>query len=184
MKDEIDVQFCSTYVVHAIHDFTSTPGFNRTRNKFINWTLKHGLLPENPIYLLALICCVPYGAFHLSAWNAHFPTLVERSLWRGAGLSVVGLPMQMACFAGADYLLAWLRIRVMKSKNPDVDLTMLPLERPPDIRLDISGFISDFASEQTLLSRGGVCESEGSGTTDLRDRDVDSILATLLRPHE
>lgn len=39
---------------------------------------------------------------------------------------------------------------------------------------------SECGSEQTVLPRGSVYKSEGSGTTDLRDREVDSILATLM----
>ena len=36
-----------------------------------------------------------YGAFHLSAWNEHFPTTIERWLWRGAGLVIVGSPIHI-----------------------------------------------------------------------------------------
>ena len=39
---------------------------------------------------------------------------------------------------------------------------------------------SECCSEQTVLPRGSVYKSEGSGTTNLRDREVDSILATLM----
>lgn len=107
MIDEIDIQYFSTYVVHAIHDFASTPSFNLSRAIFSSGTPGFDAVPENPIYLLALICFVPYGALHLSAWNAHFPTLVERSLWRAAGLSIVGGPMLMECCARLYLLLVW-----------------------------------------------------------------------------
>lgn len=107
MIDETDIQFCSTYVVHAIHDFTSTPSFSSSRTIFFSETRSFEFAPNNPIYLLALICFVPYGALHLSAWNAHFPTLVERSLWRAAGLSIVGGPTLMECSARFCSILNW-----------------------------------------------------------------------------
>jgi len=41
--------------------------------------------------------CV-FGASHLIAWNFHFPTAVERWMWRGAALSVSAYPLLAFCY--------------------------------------------------------------------------------------
>ena len=57
--------------------------------------MEYSLTPSAPEsnWLYVLIFC--YSAFHLSAWNAHFPTTVERWMWRGAGLAFLAYPIMI-----------------------------------------------------------------------------------------
>jgi hypothetical protein len=42
----------------------------------------------------ALFLSLTYAACHFSAWNSHFPTLTERSLWRGSCIVIAaGIPL-------------------------------------------------------------------------------------------
>ncbi|KAI5810904.1 hypothetical protein DFH27DRAFT_530179 [Peziza echinospora] len=46
-----------------------------------------------------------YGSFHLSPWNGHFPTYLERYLWRFSGVSIaIGVPTLVALSALVDKL--------------------------------------------------------------------------------
>ena len=36
-----------------------------------------------------------YGGAHLSAWNAHFPTEIEKWMWRSSGIILASLPLAM-----------------------------------------------------------------------------------------
>ena len=38
-----------------------------------------------------VICFVAYGAVHVAAWNAQFPTLTDQWMWRGASLVLTGI---------------------------------------------------------------------------------------------
>jgi len=67
---------------------TSTPSKRRPKIDFV-----YRFLPSQPWSIWVVILFVSYAAFHLSAWNAHFPTTIERWMWRGAGLAIVGLPV-------------------------------------------------------------------------------------------
>ncbi|KAL7269288.1 hypothetical protein RUND412_008058 [Rhizina undulata] len=54
------------------------------------------------------IVCVAYGAVHLAAWNAHFPTQIEQLLWRTSSLLIIVFypcAMFLQCFA--DWLFNW-----------------------------------------------------------------------------
>ncbi|KAI9887261.1 MAG: hypothetical protein M1823_000932 [Watsoniomyces obsoletus] len=39
------------------------------------------------------ILAILYGGAHLSAWNAHFPTEIEKWLWRGSGIALAAAPI-------------------------------------------------------------------------------------------
>ncbi|KAI9760154.1 MAG: hypothetical protein M4579_001874 [Chaenotheca gracillima] len=88
------------YGVSHIADFRIQGDFADTK---INLKERKGMSSfcrpsqRSMLYPLAAL----YAAFHLMAWNAHFPTSAERHLWRGAGLCVIALPV----LAGVDWLL-------------------------------------------------------------------------------
>lgn len=67
---------------------TSIPNKRGSKSDFV-----YKLLPSKPWSPWVFILFSSYGAFHLSAWNAHFPTTIERWMWRGAGLAIAGLPV-------------------------------------------------------------------------------------------
>lgn len=46
---------------------------------------------DNGSPLLLFLLCMAYGGLHVTAWNSHFPTSIERTLWRISCL-VVGTP--------------------------------------------------------------------------------------------
>ena len=48
--------------------------------------------------ILGLIMYGIYGGVHLSVWNGHFPTRVERVLWRISGCIIVGMPVFLVLF--------------------------------------------------------------------------------------
>ena len=96
------VFYPSTYLVSKLSDYKPNPGFDlvshetSTRDEQRRRKPVYELLPTNDsgLYSWTFVLSVSYGAFHLSAWNAHFPTTVESWLWRGAGLCIVGgLPL-------------------------------------------------------------------------------------------
>ena len=96
------VFYPSTNLVSKLSDYKSNPGFDLVSHETSTREEEHqrkplyDLLPTNDsgLYSWTFVLFVSYGAFHLSAWNAHFPTTVERWLWRGAGLCIVGgLPL-------------------------------------------------------------------------------------------
>lgn len=94
-----------SFLASYLPDFFETPGGNireqqtSTPNKRgSNFNLVYKLLPSEPWSGWVFILFVSYGAFHLSAWNAHFPTTIERWMWRGAGLAIVGLLLLLLLF--------------------------------------------------------------------------------------
>ena len=89
----------STYLLPLLVDFVKDLGWdivntksqtqgNKSGANFLYW-----LLPSERLSTWVFVLFLAYGALHLSAWNAHFPTTIERWLWRGAGLSIVGTPV-------------------------------------------------------------------------------------------
>jgi len=48
--------------------------------------------------ILGLIASGAYGGVHLSVWHGHFPTRVERGLWRISGCIIVGMPVFVVLF--------------------------------------------------------------------------------------
>ena len=103
ISSQSTVFYPSTYLVPELSDYRSNPGFSlvsqetSTREQERQIKLLYDLyMPTSKSGLInwTFLLFISYGAFHLSAWNAHFPTTVERWLWRGAGLCIVGsLPL-------------------------------------------------------------------------------------------
>ena len=95
------LQYPSTYLIPMIADFVQTPGCQldsrklRISRRSRQYRSLYDFLPSKPWSLWVLILLVSYAAFHLSAWNAHFPTPIERWMWRAAGLSIVGMPIYL-----------------------------------------------------------------------------------------
>lgn len=54
---------------------------------------------------LISIVSIPYGAIHLSAWNAHFPSTTECWMWRVCALNMVALPVVVAVM-GISWMLS------------------------------------------------------------------------------
>lgn len=102
INSERTICFPSTYLVPKLSDYKSNPGFdlmsqdNFTRGEKRQTEWLYNLMPttnDGLIFRIALLFA-SYGAFHLSAWNAYFPTAVERWFWRASGLCIVGsLPL-------------------------------------------------------------------------------------------
>ena len=64
--------------------------------------------------ILGLFTSTIYGGVHLSVWNGHFPTRLERGLWRISGLIILGMPFFLATFL----LLIWsVQKQWMKERN-------------------------------------------------------------------
>ncbi|KAG8525998.1 uncharacterized protein KY384_000760 [Bacidia gigantensis] len=87
------------YLASYVSDFLSIPGsryrelkassFSRSKPK-LSHLHRVLFLYEKGILLPLLI--LAYSAFHLCAWNAQFPTTIERWMWRGAGLAILATP--------------------------------------------------------------------------------------------
>ena len=48
--------------------------------------------------MLGLITSGIYGGVHLAAWHAHFPSQLEKDLWRISGCIIVGMPVFLMVF--------------------------------------------------------------------------------------
>ena len=89
----------STYLVPYLSDFSKNPGCNLSKPEIRPKISKskpgliYKLLPSQPFSIWVFLLFISYAGFHLSAWNAHFPTTIERWMWRGAGLSMIGFPV-------------------------------------------------------------------------------------------
>ena len=98
------IEYRSTYLVPLISDIRKTPGCDlsatdlRARNKQSRFHFVYGILPSGPDFLWLYGLFISYGAFHLIAWNAHFPTTIERWMWRASGLIIVGNPALISGF--------------------------------------------------------------------------------------
>ena len=90
------IQHRSTYLVPVIADFSETPGcrlsnsVGQSKDRSSLSSFGHDFLPSGIDSVWVLVLFVSYGAFHLIAWESHFPTPTERWMWRGAGLIIVG----------------------------------------------------------------------------------------------
>ncbi|KAL9633975.1 MAG: hypothetical protein Q9204_003186, partial [Flavoplaca sp. TL-2023a] len=89
-----------TYLTTQLSDFDYSPGSDLSKTKFSvqekpqRFRSIYRILPlgHDSIFIWTTLFISFYGAFHLSAWNAYFPTNTERWLWRRAGLIEVILP--------------------------------------------------------------------------------------------
>ena len=93
------IQLRSPYLVPVIADFSESPGCRlsglsrKSKNNSSLFSSVYDLLPSGPGSVWIWLLFISYGAFHLSAWNLHFPTTIERWMWRGAGLMIVASPV-------------------------------------------------------------------------------------------
>ena len=79
-----------TYLDTGLSDLKYNPGSDLSKTKL---KTIYRILPlrQPSIFEWTTLVLSFYGAFHLSAWNAHFPANTERWLWRCAGLiDVIG----------------------------------------------------------------------------------------------
>ncbi|CAO1600486.1 hypothetical protein XANCAGTX0491_004175 [Xanthoria calcicola] len=89
-----------TYLTTKLLDFDYNPGGDLSETKSSvqekpqRFKSIYRILPlrHDGIFVWTTLLISFYGAFHLSAWNAHFPTNTERWLWRRAGLLDVIVP--------------------------------------------------------------------------------------------
>ena len=92
------IQHRSTYLVPVIADLNETPGCRlsntagQSKDRSFLLSFVYDFLPSEPASPWVWVLFISYGAFHLSAWNSHFPTPTERWMWRGAGLIIMGNP--------------------------------------------------------------------------------------------
>ncbi|KAL8773541.1 MAG: hypothetical protein Q9209_001646 [Squamulea sp. 1 TL-2023] len=89
-----------TYLITELSDFDHNPGSDLSKTQLSvqekpqRFKSIYRILPlrHDSIFIWTTLLISFYGAFHLSAWNAHFPTNTERWLWRRAGLIDVIVP--------------------------------------------------------------------------------------------
>jgi hypothetical protein len=101
------IQNRDIYTVADCSDFYTPGGFILSRESF--WSkpsLKTALQPTNTTWKFLIPLFILYGAFHLSAWNAHFPTPIERWMWRGAGLAIVSIGALYPAWAAVSIVVA------------------------------------------------------------------------------
>ena len=83
----------ATYLTHSVPDYSVSPGSTSFQNKHPKSNNMQRLVPAGPETVWWRLLFLFYSAFHLSAWNAHFPTPIERWMWRASGLTIVGSPV-------------------------------------------------------------------------------------------
>ena len=92
----------TTYLASMLPDVEGDPGgkIRRSARKGKQTISQFvlDLLPSEPWSWWVLVLFVSFGAFHLSAWNTHFPTTIECWMWRVAGLVIVALPLDGIVF--------------------------------------------------------------------------------------
>ncbi|KAG8531340.1 uncharacterized protein KY384_002969 [Bacidia gigantensis] len=88
------VYFRNNYVLQELSDFSRYKGFNLDKEYGPNpeSTQLH-LTPTHQVSWHTILVFIFYSAFHLTAWNAEFPTTVERWLWRGSALVLLAIPV-------------------------------------------------------------------------------------------
>jgi len=107
-NDEAGFKFRSTYVLRYISDFRPNPGFDLSRTKLSMIKIEPQSDAVGSLITTTTLLFILYGAIHLSAWHAHFPTTTERWLWRGAGLLILGNPGLMVLSLGSLKLIEWM----------------------------------------------------------------------------
>ena len=83
---------------------------------------------QSPISELVMTCLAfpTYGGVHLTVWKGHFPSNLERILWRASALSIMGLPFLV--LAG-EFLLKWIRHQSRKGRCKDSESYLASLRR-------------------------------------------------------
>ena len=91
------VEFNEICLVDYISEYIKNPAGRllqrRTGSDRTPKRIRYSLMPSAPYSNLLQVLIFCYSAFHLSAWNAHFPTVVERWMWRGSGLTLMAYPL-------------------------------------------------------------------------------------------
>ena len=119
---------------------------------------------------------ISYGAFHLSAWNAYFPTIIERWMWRGSGLIIAGTPVILLLVSPLSHASISHRIRRFSGIRDWLQyfgivfwaFSRRGLQSNPD---------GNHICKQNIFPGRGIHQSEAAGTTDIRHGTVDAVLA-------
>lgn len=105
---------------HHFDWLLDSDGYISLSHEFVVETRRDGVI-DGPIYSLVdergrrfgdmsvqiwLFLSIVYGAFHLSAWRSHFPTVVEMWIWRACGITLVAGPVLTAVEDILDYFLS------------------------------------------------------------------------------
>ncbi|KAI9373306.1 hypothetical protein BJX61DRAFT_541841 [Aspergillus egyptiacus] len=61
---------------------------------------------DRMMILMSILSILLFGGLHLLAWNLHFPSAVERSLWRGSALTVAIAPTVSALLVLLESIMA------------------------------------------------------------------------------
>ena len=72
------------------HDATRVPIF---------YALKLGVTKEYSMDCIVSFCAMIFGAIHCVAWNFHFPSLTERTMWRVSSLIIFCVPAVLFFFS-------------------------------------------------------------------------------------
>jgi hypothetical protein len=82
-------------------------------------------------WYFAILLSVLYGGAHLSAWKSHFPTLVEKWMWRASGISLVSVPVTfelfMQCSSGQSDILTLVNKCLARSRRSEKMLSRVLL---------------------------------------------------------
>ncbi|KAL4811862.1 hypothetical protein BDW67DRAFT_189233 [Aspergillus spinulosporus] len=88
--------------------------FLQTRHYYIPQSVIHQVFEDRyqkkhvdrMMILMSILSILLFGGLHLIAWNLHFPSAVERSLWRGSALTVAIAPTVSALLVLLESILA------------------------------------------------------------------------------
>jgi len=104
-----------------------------------------------------------YGAVHLGAWNSHFPSTVEKWMWRAGGLVMVSTPsfilVSQGLTLGAEAIKAWKRNRNELPKlsagrgTQALTLFVVALQKGLELILSISWLTSAFLFSVCVYAR-------------------------------
>lgn len=70
----------------------------RTSNRVVRGRFDNGVkkMDTPMVKIITFLFMVLYGGSHMSAWNSHFPTIVEMWIWRAGSITMVVSPFLMA----------------------------------------------------------------------------------------
>jgi hypothetical protein len=109
--------FCN--ILFKLHWFHKRPNI-RPIQHFSSFNF---LLPEQGILAVMLPVSLAYGSIFVAAWNQHFPTPVERLLWR---ISSVGSILIILIAGGTELPLMFIKKWKRSRKGTDVEVTETP----------------------------------------------------------
>jgi hypothetical protein len=90
------------YVDYLRKNWDETRGPEYLALEMSNFITGGDLKETGKLGVIILLLCLLYGGVHATSWNGHFPTYVERTLWRVSSCLVAG--------AGLLALLMWLLV--------------------------------------------------------------------------